>query len=216
MKTSISFLTFFILLFSISCVTTPQYVLEEPKIRIESFPKIGEIHKKELGNSLVSEYYVEQAEFIVLNEIPSARAFNINLKESKFKFQGYDKMGRLYYNSPTSGVLLMPNNELMAINYTLSNRFAKYKLKEQVDFELVYEDIESDKNFVQEFLYNGKSGNTLKFSYREFNNDLIRPAFTQELQYDISESDTIGFKSLRIQILNATNTEVEYRLLHSF
>src|SRR5690625_5596064 len=141
---------------------------------------------------------------------------NINLKESKFKYQGYDKMGRLYYNSPTSGVLLMPNNELMAINYTLSNRFAKYKLKEQVDFELVYEDIESDKNFVQEFLYNGKSGNTLKFSYREFNNDLIRPAFTQELQYDISESDTIGFKSLRIQILNATNTEVEYRLLNSF
>ena len=216
MKKLISILVLFTSLALTSCATSKSYALETPKIRIESFPKIGEIHTKELGNSLVSEFYVEQAEFIVLKQIPKAKSFNLNFTEDKFKFQGYDKMGRLYYNSLSSGVLLMPNNKLMAIHYTLSDRFAKYQLKEQVEFERVYEDVESEKNFVQEFLYNGKSGNTLKFSYREFKNDLIRPAFTQELQYDISESDTIGFKSLKIQIISATNTNVQYKILNSF
>lgn len=69
---------------------------------------------------------------------------------------------------------------------------------------------------VQELIYNGRVGDELKFIYREFSNDLIRPAFTQEVQYDLSSSDVIGFKELRIKILNATNTEITYIVEKSF
>ncbi|TWI03309.1 hypothetical protein IQ05_00246 [Flavobacterium tiangeerense] len=66
------------------------------------------------------------------------------------------------------------------------------------------------------FIYNGKASNILKFTYQEFINDMARPAFNQELQYDLSESNIIGFKGMRIEILNTSNIEIEYKVLSEF
>mgnify|MGYP001043013533 CR=1 FL=1 len=52
--------------------------------------------------------------------------------------------------------------------------------------------------------------------YREYINDMARPAFNQELQYDLNESNIIGFKGLRIEVILATNTKIEYKVLSSF
>tara|TARA_B110000902_G_C14167403_1_gene535495 strand:+ start:172 stop:924 length:753 start_codon:yes stop_codon:yes gene_type:complete len=70
--------------------------------------------------------------------------------------------------------------------------------------------------YIQEFIYNGRVDNELKFVYREFSGDYIKPAFTQEVQYDLNQSDIIGFKGLRIKILSATNTEIKYTLENNF
>src|SRR5690606_31770188 len=71
-------------------------------------------------------------------------------------------------------------------------------------------------NYSRQIIYNGKSGDNLKFTYREFSDDMARPAFTQDLQYDLSESKIIGFDGLRVEILKATNTGIEYKILNDF
>lgn len=68
--------------------------------------------------------------------------------------------------------------------------------------------------FQKDFIYNGRVGNSLKFTYREFIDDLARPAFTQDLQYDLTESDVIGFKDARIKITDATNTTLKYKVIN--
>jgi hypothetical protein len=73
-----------------------------------------------------------------------------------------------------------------------------------------------ENNFQQEFIYSGKSGNVVKFTYREFTNDMARPAFNQDVQYDLTESNEIGFKGARFLVLNATNTKLEYKLISAF
>ncbi len=70
--------------------------------------------------------------------------------------------------------------------------------------------------FRQELIYNGRSGDTLKFLYREYTSDTLRAPFSQEVQYDLKEASTIGFKGVRIQIIDATNTRLKYRVLSSF
>ena len=92
-----------------------------------------------------------------------------------------------------------------------------------MDFVPFYGEIEeftevnlNSPTFIQEFIYNGRVGNALKFVYREFSGDYIKPAFTQEVQYDLNQSDIIGFKNLRIKIINASNTEIEYILESNF
>ncbi len=70
--------------------------------------------------------------------------------------------------------------------------------------------------FRQELIYNGRSGDNLKFLYREFSGDMLRPPFSQEVQYDLNDSSTIGFRGVRIEILEATNTQIRYRVLSSF
>ena len=62
----------------------------------------------------------------------------------------------------------------------------------------------------QELIYNGKSQNTIKLSYREFKDDFVRPAFSQELTYDLSEGKIIGFRGMKIEVLEATNSGIKF------
>ena len=55
-----------------------------------------------------------------------------------------------------------------------------------------------DNSFRSQIIYSGISGNTIKAVYREFANDYARPAFTQELQYNLDESNIISYKSIKI------------------
>lgn len=70
--------------------------------------------------------------------------------------------------------------------------------------------------FRQELIYNGRVGDSLKFLYREFSGDMMRPPFSQDVQYDINESRMIGFRGVRIEVIDATNTQIRYRVLSSF
>lgn len=67
--------------------------------------------------------------------------------------------------------------------------------------------------FRAQLIYSGVDGNTLNAVYREFAGDLIRPAFTQELQYDLSASSEIGYRSVRIDVVEASNATVRFRVL---
>jgi|TARA_B110000263_G_scaffold133338_1_gene115837 hypothetical protein len=70
--------------------------------------------------------------------------------------------------------------------------------------------------FIEEFIYNGRVNNALKFVYRQYSGDHIKPAFTQDVQYDLDQSNIIGFKDLKLQVTEATNTNIRYILLDNF
>lgn len=70
--------------------------------------------------------------------------------------------------------------------------------------------------FKKEFVYNGKSGNTFKFVYREYINNMARPALAQDIQYDLVDGNIVGIKGLRIEIISTNNTTIEYKILSDF
>jgi hypothetical protein len=65
-------------------------------------------------------------------------------------------------------------------------------------------------SYREELIYNGKSKDTIRLSYREYKNDMARPAFYQDLTYDLSESREIAFRDLRIEVLEATNSAIKF------
>ncbi len=66
-----------------------------------------------------------------------------------------------------------------------------------------------------ELIYSGKAGSVIKVVYREYSNDYARPAFSQELQYDLSETKTLKFRKTTIQVIAATNQEITFKVLDS-
>lgn len=68
-------------------------------------------------------------------------------------------------------------------------------------------------SFTKELIYGGVSQNTIAISYREFSDNTARPAFTQDLKYDLSQGDTIGFRGARFQIIKATNITLRYKVI---
>lgn len=71
----------------------------------------------------------------------------------------------------------------------------------------------SDDSFKEELIYKGRSGNIIRISYREFRRDATRPDFSQELTYDLSQSDTIVFKRYRIRVLDANSEYITFIVL---
>ncbi len=68
------------------------------------------------------------------------------------------------------------------------------------------------QTFSQELIYLGRSGDELSFKYREFSGSLARPAFSADLTYDLSESRTIGYRGARIEVIEAGNQLIRYRV----
>lgn len=67
-------------------------------------------------------------------------------------------------------------------------------------------------SFRRELIYSGVSQGTVSIEYREFINDMARPAFSQTLRYDLAEGDVIGFRGARFQILDATNIDIRFKV----
>jgi hypothetical protein len=74
----------------------------------------------------------------------------------------------------------------------------------------------ADDAFQQTLIYSGKVGNKVKIGYREFSNNVARPAFNNDVDYDLTDSPVIGYKGARIEVLEATNQYIRYRVLQNF
>lgn len=210
-------ITILLCLIIVSCgaikksVNTERIEILKPEINQKTISEISEtLIEKEIGYKYdaikikilikAKPYYIKRE--IKVNEI----LINDSQTSKHLLFSSSDKKYGIAF--PKKG-----GNPEMFVN---NDGVQTFPLKDAVNFEKIKVPVTGKEYFKQEFIYNGKVGNGLKFIYREYADDTARPAFTQDLQYDLSESDVIGFKGLRIKINNATNTKIEYIVLSNF
>lgn len=66
--------------------------------------------------------------------------------------------------------------------------------------------------FKEELIYAGRAGNVIRIAYKEFKGKesfyLARPAFFQELTYDLGASGAIVFRVYKIRVLDANNERI--------
>jgi hypothetical protein len=65
----------------------------------------------------------------------------------------------------------------------------------------------------RELLYAGKSGSIIEVTYREFRGGYAAQPFFQGLKYDLSQSKQIRFQNFTLEVLDADNQRITYRLL---
>jgi hypothetical protein len=99
-------------------------------------------------------------------------------------------------------------------------------LKVKPAFEWTYQSISADLAsehglgglYRKEIVYQGAAGGILRLLYREYTNDLVRPAFIQELTYDYSgaESLRVAVKGVRLEVFEAGNSGIRYLVTRGF
>ena len=62
----------------------------------------------------------------------------------------------------------------------------------------------------------GGGGDILTFTYSEFTGGYARQAFTREFQVDLTEGNVAAFKGSIVEILEATNIKINYRVIRNF
>ena len=74
----------------------------------------------------------------------------------------------------------------------------------------------SEDSFQQTLIYSGKVGNKINIGYREFSNSHARPAFNNDVEYDLNESKVIGYKGAKIEVIEANNQFIKYKVMQNF
>ncbi len=84
-------------------------------------------------------------------------------------------------------------------------------------FEVINNRLCSDPNSFQQVIeYNGRAGDVLQFTYREFSTNRIRAPFTTNFNMDLSQGDVIAYKGAPLKIIEATNQSITYMVLNNF
>ncbi|MGX7667606.1 hypothetical protein [Flavobacterium pedocola] len=208
-----------IVLFFISCGTKMNLVNKIPLDK--TYPELNAITKVEIGISLVTKEtgYIYKA--LQINEDRKVKLGDLTkeIQKGELFLNKYETKKYLLYESQNNnsfGIAISKDGGEQMFFVKTEMGAEIVKLNNPINVTETSTPVKSKEYFRQEFIYNGKVGNGIKFIYREFADDYARPAFTQELQYDLSDSKTVGFRGLRIEVINANNTNIEYKVSNQF
>jgi len=70
--------------------------------------------------------------------------------------------------------------------------------------------------FQATLLYSGRVGSKVMLAYRESYAGRARPAFDNTAEYDLASSNILAYKGARLEVLEANNEGIRYRVLSNF
>lgn len=219
---------FTVLAFSLlGACATPDYNYS-PVSEYVSEPPVGEVTTAYVGDQLVRQGTFTKHDAIhVLSPITTDRFSAYTLTAGYFVKTGQNKNYSTYKPSgggdsgyiqkiaiadPADAVIVFTESNKICVvtafnvqNCTNSDRF------EHTNYSAT-----SRNDFQQTLIYSGRVGEKINVGYREFSNDYARPAFNNDVEYDLSESMVIGYRGATIEVIEATNRSIKYKVISNF
>ena len=211
-------------------VTPPEHVVERNYT-------LGEVEERSVGEAIVlqKDYYVRSRstpslvadrDFRLVGGSLGGRvdyagtageAFGIHGATS---VRGDDHLVMVVPQNQVVGFLVAPDGALTGKALNLQSPGVQLFYTYRVDppdtrFEKAHhQEVLADRGFVHfELVYTGRSTDSIRLLYREYTpDDLIRPAFTQELTYEDGAPE-IAFRGIRIRVEEATSSGIRYVVL---
>ncbi|MCK7458472.1 hypothetical protein [Idiomarina aminovorans] len=197
-----------------------------PKTADLSFPEVGSVAVARVGDKMLSQgKYVESEAIKVLEQEQIKLAYTIF--PGYFLKQGEDDKASYYKITAGNGAGRIEKSALADMQKAVmvdknDNEFCvvtwldTYSCDDEVRFEKTMEEVVTPDSFQQTLIYNGKVGDKINVGYREFSSNMVRDAFRNEVEYDLSESNIIGYQGAQIEVVEATNQKIKYRVISNF
>lgn len=214
----------FIALYLSACAS-PDYNYRPVTTNI-SEPPIQAINTAYVGDEMLKQGTLSEHDVIYLPSTVSI-GLSYDLHPGYYLKQGEDKDTETYF--PGSGndggvvekaVLADPWKAVMAYKNTqklcIITAFNVASCEKSVDFFRKKKPVISTDSFQQTLIYSGKVGNKINIGYREFSGNVARPGFHNDVEYDLSSSNIIGYKGAQIEIIEATNQYIKYKVIKNF
>ena len=209
-------------------------------LRIQIIPELNKVTTVEIGQTIISRAFVKTTTAIrVLNETidPMSPA---PIPSGLFTLQKKDERGS-YYDSgrklERSDWELIPHvfmykaierattgQKIGSIGVFVPNDTSKPAVgyigdgdvKGTIPITNIQQTVKeewSEGSFKRDLVYTGISKSIISILYREFKDNIARPAFSQEIKYDLNEGNIIGYQGSRFEIINANNTGITFKVL---
>lgn len=157
------------------------------------------------------------------DDIKKSFTFRANRNSGQVSWKNINNIsGFLIHKQHPGIVFLITDDKLFNVSWS----FTGFDLKELLPVRMnVVQDKENYIStraneeldfFDRTLIYNGRSGDEVKFLYREFSGSTNRQAFQQEVTYDLKIGEIIGFKGARFKIIEADNIGIKYEVIETF
>lgn len=201
-------------------------------------PELGATVRANIGDTMTLAFPGIKHEAIVLDAAHSHTTTNLNqeitltLPAGQYYLEGQDSRGKFYRSvanitlhsrgdqvSLVGGLIVPGKVDLPPHVYWIATDDPTLYLSSPTQPVPYTKSTYSEKpkgKLRQELIYNGVAQGQVKILYKEFVDDFARPAFDQEVKYDYNPGTEIGFKNVRLTVIRATSTEVDFKLTHGF
>lgn len=235
LKMTIKPLILILLSMSLTACLVPPTRVDNPREYSEEVesqaakPLIGEVSAAEIGDNLFREYkkVTTTTYTAILDEdaesnmdlghklrLPKNTKKNLEKHPNKnWKVICFDFI-TVDVSNPAHACLADSDNDGYFDKSMFKNRDIYFPLIKKVKYSLQPHKSTANTrySFERYVLYQGISKGEIKVSFREFIDGMARPAFTQDITYELKSNNTatIAFKGLRIKVLNATGANIKY------
>jgi len=199
--------------------TTVKYNGTDTFVKEVNYPETGKIITVFVGDHLIQKGTITEENVLVVHKTIDGVAYDIIAK--KYPQIGFDEKSDFYSSvGVVKGILSDPvqalalekkeNAELCVVTVFGGSACyeGEYEKKKQLS--------ERGNSFQQTLIYSGRVGNKINIGYREFSNNSARPAFNNDVEYDLSSSNIIGYKGASIEVIKADNSSITYKLIKNF
>jgi hypothetical protein len=208
-----------LVLFLMTGCTTVRYNGADTFVKEVDYPEVGKEITVYVGDYLIQKGTIIEEDVLVVYETIDGALYDIPAK--KYPQIGFDQTQDFYsaagvvrggISDPVQALALrkQEGSELCVI--TIFGGSACY----EGEYERKKRLSERGNSFQQTLIYNGRVGDKINIGYREFTNNTARPAFNNDVEYDLSSSSTIGYKGAFIEVLKADNSSITYKLIRNF
>ena len=199
--------------------TTVHYNGAETFVQEISFPGVGEVATVHLGDHMVRKgALVEEGVLVVLEPIDGvfykipAQSYGQIGFNNKQNFYSSSGVAKSSLADPVRALSLENKEGARLCVVTVFGTTTCYR----GNYERGRRLSEKGNSFQKTLIYSGRVGDRINISYREFSNNLARPAFNNDVEYDLSSSRVIGYKGALLEVIEADNRSITYRLIQNF
>lgn len=211
-------LAFVVALFATGC-TTVQYNGSQTFVSEVDQPEIGKTVTAYVGDHLVQKGRISEENVLVVGQKMGGAMYTIPAKtysqlgfDDEMDFYSAEGVVRRGFADPIQALALgKADGSQLCVVTTFGGKACYtggYERKKRLS--------ERGNSFQQTLIYSGRVGNKINIGYREFSNNTARPAFNNDVEYDLTSSNTIGYKGALIEVIDADNSKITYRLLRNF
>ena len=193
-----------------------------------SEPTIGAVSSATVGEQMMRQGTFREHDAISLaKQIKVGVLGTYSFSPGHYLKQGEGKGGAFYTpsNEPgsgrvNSGALTDPFSAIMVPKEGGSicgvTTLGGYVCTKSSDFSKTKIPVANADSFQQTLIYNGRVGSKINVAYRESSGNQARPAFNNEVEYDLGASKTIAYKGALIEIVDANNESITYKVMRNF
>lgn len=236
----LAFVLFFVAVLLNACSTTNSArVYETPRAtskNIGSYPDIGSERTIDVGQIIYTEFeYDTYVDTILRDKFADRRLMGsvevpadvllrgVTAPDGTFQFCSTEN----YYKDPITGPYDIVcfgdfDNDFLFEQFRVPaismGKWKQIEIPVRYERVLIDDKVDKGRGFKYELIFQGLDEGDIKISYREYVDNMARPAFTQVVEYEVDDKNEteIAFKGARVSVTEVTSNYLTYRVTKGF